>query len=563
LQPIDDPIGAVNAPGADYRTQWPAPESASIPAALPLNLYSIGDVAEWRRDFYWPISQQEIYAIELACFQQLVALIRATPTEVRTVLRIAASCLYTQFNDWCAEMIAAHRLADLAGRYQVQYDNRRAPRGVFLPEAHNIYAFYQGGVPRCDYHGWPRHPSARCSGRFFRCLRSLAGRLYMQNRLSRKGLIGPARNLAVNPNPDTLLYLARRRIRFKYLKSDQFFKRLDPQSIRAFVPARSLVAALWELIGIVEGIFLQYTGAQVNERLRQHFHASLMDLLKVIALDLQYLRSRARRLAQKNIYTGTGGNYFTRVLAAVARENGSHVMGFPHGGSAACIHFPKFALTEMELCDAFLCYDSKERDVNRRYETIDNRVRFCVEPGEQPSLLDCPVPETCRKIDLSRVHTVMCVAPGYFFDRHGSQIIPETVHFEFEVHLIEFFLALGKRVIYKHYSKSAHYSPGFNMFDLFQGRNVVFESRGFSSPEVLAQGDVFVFTKAASTALYEAMTLTHKPIVLFHPDIPRLTREFRDLGRVQIVYLQQDSKNRLRFDPEQFCRDFKCRKQAP
>lgn len=519
---------------------------------FPLNIYSIEDVAAWRKVFFWPLSAKELYSIELAAHEGLLATIRPLPPRSRRALRVASGWLATQITDWAASVITAARLAE---RHDVRpvFTNARKPAEVRVQTTHCVKAIMDGALPRFDYFTpFCKGEGLRRASTAYLRLRQFASRCKQQYQHSPRGFLSD-RLLCFNPNLDTLAYVRHTGEPFRVLPPAVLFPSMTAAKVDDHaVPLSCFADAAWGVAAIVDNCTEKTTGLRPDERLREFFAASVLRLMKMIDLDLEAVSRRRNLLAGKEILTGTGGNYFTRVMSQVAREAGAHVTGFPHGGASSSIHWPKFALSELEMFDTFVVYDPLEASVMLQYETIDNRPDFKLVTSSYPSLLRTNPGKVKPSLDVAAIKTVMYVPPGFFGDRQGAQLMPELVHFDLELRLIEFFLDMGVRVIYKNRAKTLSSGSGFTLLDYFKDRDVVFEDRPFSHPDVLASADIFVFSKAASTALWEAMYMTDKPVVLFHPDIPKLTEPFLAQDRIHFVKIAQDERNRFLFDENDF-----------
>lgn len=528
-------------------------QPAKYETLFPLNIYSIDNISNWRKEFFWPISQKEIYDVELRCASALLETIRSLDKEQQLFLRILCSLIHSQLNDWCAAMIVAQRLGELAlvRRLEISVSSKRKTEDVRMLSSDSVYELLQGREPLEHYVGNALKNPLRNSGQedYVASVKRFLGRLIRQSGDCKKAILWPAQNLAVNANSNTKKYLIREGSIFAHLNVSSFLAPFQDSGC-----AGSALRDISEkVVSILESIYIHYTNESVGIRLYDYFADVISKFLKIVEFDLNTVRKRKNKLADKHLFTGTGGNYFTRIVSLVARENGAYVTGFPHGGGSQCIYFPKFAFTEFETPDEFICYDSAEVEECKKYPT-NNEISFREVKGIEPSILNVEASRNGNRLDLSRIKKIMYVSSGFFNDRQGSQVIPETVLFEFELYLLEYLLGLGKKVVYKNYPKALYLSKTFDLFGYFEDTEIEFERRWFSDPDVLKDIDLLIFAKASSTALYEAMTQTDIPIVLLHLNIPRLTDVFvkQVHKRGFLIKLYQDGRNRIRFRSEDF-----------
>lgn len=143
----------------------------------------------------------------------------------------------------------------------------------------------------------------------------------------------------------------------------------------------------------------------------------------------------------------------------------------------------------------------------------------------------------------------MYVALNYYYDTYAYGMRADIQGMDLQLRIIEFFLRLQKQIVFKNRPKTAMLSEQFNHFGYF-GERVRYTATPFT--RVLHEADLFIFEGVGSTALYEAMSLTDTPIILFKPLVPKCTPAFTEMlqKRCRLIDLHEDQNNRLCFDEQ-------------
>lgn len=522
----------------------------SVKHLFPLWLHAIEDVRGWRPDFFWPLSMAELRDLEGVVLERYLHEARTASGDASLVMRIVSTWVFGRLVDWAAAVVVMQRLQQDHHGLLPFVGGADKVVGHESVDWNKIFSI--GGPPAEeleDFRVYLVSPGALHQRRGL-TVRNMLSRLRLQMRFSPEGMLG-AGNVAVNANPDAFSYLASLGEAFVLCPIHRFFRNYSVQEIASHSLNRASLFVVESIVSLLDDIVSRFGVEPLEERQRRFFQSAVRWLVVLVELDLASARCKASFFREKRVFSGTGGNYFTRLLNAVAQEEGATVMGFQHGGGSSCIYFPKFALTELEFADEFVVYDEKEGEIYKKYSTIKKKTAIMkLVGGGTVSVLGTSKGASKPVADFSLLHTVMYVAPGYFPGRQGAQVIPDLVHLDLEIRIIEYFLQRGVKVIYKKRPKSREQDVEAILRNYFAGQSLFFEDRPFSHQEVMAGADWFVFSKAASTALYEAMKETDKPIVLFHPGIPKLQESFLEQGRIEFVALRQDARNRLVFDAE-------------
>lgn len=537
--------------------------STSVKHFFPLWLHAIEEVRGWRSDFFWPLSMAELRDLEGVVLERYLYEARAASGDASLVMRIISTWVFSRLVDWAAAVVVMQRLQHdhrgllpfvggtdkVVGHESVDWNKIFGIDGPSTEELEDfrVYLVSPGAVRQ----------------RRGLTFRNMISRLRLQMRFSPKGMLGAA-NVAVNANPDAFSYLASRGEAFAICPIHRFFRNYSVQEIASHSLNRACLSVVESIVSLLDEIVSRFGVEPLEKRQRRLFLGALRWLVALVELDLASARHLASFFSHKRVFSGTGGNYFTRLLNAVAQEEGATVMGFQHGGGSSSIYFPKFALTELEFADEFAVYDEKEGEIYKKYSTVKEKTATMkLVGGGTVSVLGTSKGASKPVADFSSLQTVMYVAPGFFPGRQGAQVIPDLVHLDLELRIIEYFLQRGVKVIYKKRPKSREQDVEDILRNYFLGQRLVFEERPFSYQEVMARADWFVFSKAASTALYEAMKETDKPIILFHPGIPKLHESFVGQARIEFVSLRQDVRNRLVFDVQALDRQLNCCHPTP
>ncbi|MFC1822866.1 hypothetical protein ACFL9T_09185 [Thermodesulfobacteriota bacterium] len=297
-------------------------------------------------------------------------------------------------------------------------------------------------------------------------------------------------------------------------------------------------------------LFKETAGPEMPAEISNKFKQMVFKLFLRIESDLEQAREYARELpSEVELLTGTAKHY-VRVMSEAIREHGCQVTGFPHEGGLCGLVLPILSLTEFATCDRFVCFDERDADDYRRYSMI-NTVQFPVERELGQSILNIDVSKLTSSFsfDLKKISNIMYVNSSYWYEKYGYEIYSDTQGFDLQLRILDFLLSLGKSIIFKNRPKTALLNRRYDHFGYFRGR-VEYKDTPFT--QVLDDADLFVFEVVGSTALYEAMTLTEKPILLFKPPLPKCTHEFDSILRKRcfVVEMYEDDKNRLVFNQE-------------
>lgn len=510
---------------------------------VPFNIYSIENMDEWRKSFFYPVSMRVSEIIEVELCKILIDEYRYFKDDLKVCYRIASKHLRAETFNILMKLIVAHEMRGYDG-VEFVLTNHRLPDDVDLPARCNIFELYKGGEDvqfswldlayLDDYHY--SVPLWKKVGR----------RVKSVLRLREIPKVRRMRAAVINPNACTLKYAENHYGNIPYVLYPMDIFRTRWRGRTDHEPEISAFAA--RLASGIDSIFGEVTGSSISRNILQKYEEVVCDYFDRIEFDL----NQARRFCTKlppgiNLYTGTA-KYFTRVVSEAIRERRGRVTGFPHGGGLGGLVLPSLSFVEFATCDRFACLDQREADSYRKYPTI-NDVEFPVIQGLGESILNVDKSrfKTNSGVGLSRVSTIMYVSTGVFYDRFSYGVPSDTQRLELQLKIIDFLLPLDKKIVFKNRPKTAYLGKNYNHLRYF-GDEVEHTVTPFT--QMLDKADLFILEAIGSSALYEAMVLTRTPIILFKLGFPKCTPGFQDVlrKRCYVVDLYEDDRNRLCFD---------------
>jgi len=510
---------------------------------MPFNIYSIKDIDEWRKNFFYPVSMKVGETIEVELCRILIDEYRHFKNDLKVHYRIASKHLCLETFNVLMKLVMAHEMREYDG-VEFILTNHRLPDDVELPARCNTFELYKEGEDiqfswldlayLDDYHY--NVPLWKKVGRRAKSVL----RLREIPRMCR------TRAAVMNPNDCTRKYVMDHYGNIPYVLYPMEIFKTRWRGRTDHEPEISAFAT--RLASAVDSIFGEITGSSVPRKILQKYEKVVCDYFSRIEFDLNQARRFCTKLPHGvNFYTGTA-KYFTRIVSEAVRERGGQVTGFPHGGGLSRLVWPALSFVEFATTDRFACLDQGEADSYRKYPTI-NDVEFPVIKGLGESILNIDRSrfKTNSWVNLSKVSTIMYVSTGFFYDRFDYGVPSDTQRLDLHLKIIDFLLALNKKIILKNRPKTAYLSKEYSHFGYF-GDRVEYMITPFT--QVLDKADLFILEGIGSSALYEAMTLTRTPIILFRLGFPKCTPGFDDLlrKRCYVVDLYEDDRNRLCFD---------------
>ena len=522
-------------------------EGKSVTIRQPFTIYSIDDFASWREHYAYPVSCDMNVQLDKHLSATLLDLYRTVPPEARPHYRIASKPLFYEAFDLILKVLVAEGYRAQKG---VEYflDNHNIPRGAVVPERNTTFEIYQG-VHNPEY----RYLELQYDDRPY--LR-IPFRDRWRNRIGdllkgRDPFFSSAGSvLLMLPNDCVETYVGTHGLRgVRYLRPHRIFRRRSPFEATAGLEgafhaiAESITEAIPHLYSSLGGE--TFPGAILNSVCHR-----IPLLLRRVEDDLQQARAYARKLpAKSELYTGTAKHY-VRVMAEAIRERGGRVTGFPHGGALCLYELACLAFTEFATSDRFACFGEADAACCRQVSTLAP-VEFPVFPemGASPLAVGSCAIGRGETIRLGPDASIMYVFCNLYYDTYGMATRSDTQCLDFQLRALEFLLTLERPVLFKNRPKTATLGPAFNHFGYFAS-NTRLQYMNEPFTEVLHKADLFVFEGVGGGSLYEAMTLTDKPILLFKPNAPQCSPAFEAAleKRCHVIPLRQDERNRYVFD---------------
>ena len=283
------------------------------------------------------------------------------------------------------------------------------------------------------------------------------------------------------------------------------------------------------------------------------FETCIKTLLSSIYIDYGNAKKFVdrKKLYNHTLITGTGGSYSVRILTEALKFYGGRVIATTHGGGAGGFNFPSLVWKEFISCDSFACFSQKDiEDYKSIIMPNINKVNFMLFKGIEDSIFEVP-PLRKEKFSFSKIKTIMHISSAYDYNMFRTSYPVDLLLFDLQLKIIKYFLQFNKKYIFKVRMKSEYFCPiKFNHLGYFSNR-VEYNYKSFT--EVLKNADLFIFESVGSSALWEAMTLTDKPIILFLPPYPKEKKIFWKTiaNRCFVIKQYLDDKNRLNFDPSE------------
>lgn len=488
---------------------------------VPFLYDDIATLACWRERLHWPVAQAEIAAVGAAVPGAILGFAGALVDRgERQVAIVAAGLLGGGFMSLLEAAWASARAARLG------LELRGGPPEMPLL-AHGRRDFkvleYRGpfGVkpaPRAFLRGIAR--TASWTG---------AWRLPL--------VLAAPEAIAVSHNPLLRQAAAERRIAYRHAAN--IVAEARRRGANGGEAAADLIdRALDALLPLVPDL-----GEEHRRRLRESFRARLGNAVARVAADVAALRGARLPL---RLWSGTNGDYATRLVAAEARRRGGRVEVFDHGGATGIAQLAG-STAVIELCTASRFHVATPEMAALLAATEApalaarvNRAEIVGEKGEplfRRSFRDRTGPTGARKRVIYVGH------PYRGLRQFPLASLPDVVYWDFQMHLVELLQKLDVDLLCKPHPEGH-----------FIGRRNPIEALAPTSyrrfEEHLDDADLFLFDAPTSTTFLEALC-TRRPVVLidrFYAINPAVRPAIE--ARCRIVPAHADAQNRLRVDPE-------------
>jgi hypothetical protein len=458
----------------------------------------------------WPITVTDLHRLNGVIVPAVVEATRALPDEdSRTVMTIAAPMinvtLLTVCSAWLTWVKAAHQ--EIAFNFDSPSIVRTLSEGGALDGA---AIFRQVGemVRRAlakQKHSW---------------LRAQAHGLLANRRPSAPW----EKSIGVFNHNQLLQGVARQggQGRFAYLMADRLFaherERQGAAESMSVVQQKALREATRCLLDRVMPTLeemAQTPTIVVREALRE----AVFDYLTEVSSYDAALRRHWRQVPRQ-LWTGAGGNFLTRLARATVRREGGFITGFEHGGGGH-IHadIGPLHIQEFALCDRFVVDTQAKAEIFRgglaREKTLD---------GILPEIVATPAPVASFPLrpgtGAKPPKTVMVVGTAFVGEKQFplQPLLPDPIYIDWQGRLIDGLTAQGFKVLVKQHPEGLRRGK-----PLRRSANGTFLGGRFG--DVMDQADAFVFDYPATSTLWEAIC-SDKPVAFvdhhlaqWHPEV--------------------------------------------
>jgi len=259
----------------------------------------------------------------------------------------------------------------------------------------------------------------------------------------------------------------------------------------------------------------------------------------------------------KQLWTGTGGNTWIRIIRQAVRSNNGIITGHDHSSGDGHWQSNLRNIVEFDCCDRFITF------TNKQVEELENK--FChnlclqeatpvIETINYKNKINSSKTINAKKITYNRNKLISCekikimYVPSFY---PGEKIWieshrPDIVAIDWQARLFYFLKECGFMLIHKPHPGS-HTPPPQIFEDIFQVKTIhdKFE-------KVINYGDVILFDSARTTTFSTALK-NNKPVVLIDFGIHELTRNAKKLLKKRCVIIDgiYDSNGKAQIDWEQ------------
>lgn len=281
-----------------------------------------------------------------------------------------------------------------------------------------------------------------------------------------------------------------------------------------------------------------------TERVASWLHEEASRLISAARWQLD----RVSRLEQlpRYLWSGTGGNYASRLIGQAVISSGGRIRRFSHGGlSAALSTEPRpFTLTELSVCSEYVVPTTKLRDL------VASGPATADLPGETvPKILAGPGDPEFKPVSLGKPRsgrrTVMYVPT--LLRGHHQYLVPDPsdlVNLDWQLRLATIVRDLQVDLICKPHPAGTLGGARHPLEDIANTTYRRFE-------DVISEADVFLLDIATSYTFWKAIS-TDRPVVLANINPIRFNPTVRSLleRRCRIVPVHYDSNNLPQVDKE-------------
>jgi len=489
------------------------------------------------RDYYWPVRQQELIEGAQAILQTFASVLRDLLARGEPDAHIAAVASNIMVSDTIA-IFAARLLA-----------TRLDAAGKTLPSE----ALGDAALWRCAMLG------EQYSGSFaLSLLRKGLSRPPSWRRLIRPfadlvSQVGFPRGpiewvdfdesiVAVTVCPLSRKRAERLKARVYYTPLYEWFYTPSQEELSSSPPRPISPDLRDRLVAPLENLFVRL-GANPARMPPGTFHELFDGVTSWIQFYLRRIQSRPDRLP-KQLWKGSSGIIWARILAEAVRMNGGTVTGFDHGYGANFSELSHFPFVELQGNDVFVTYTEAHADLFRRVGpklTFESRVP-AVE-CESTARAAEPSPPVVDRTP----QTVLYVAPFLSYGRVSSMpLMPPVMALDWQARLLSMLSDIGLSV-----SQKPHPEAPVSTASILESLvGVTTSNERFE--KVMNDYDVLLFDFAPQTCFGAAMR-SNRPVVLIDFGVTTYEPRYFDMlkARCAVVKGWFDQDNRAQVDRDE------------
>lgn len=443
--------------------------------------------------FYWPITREELLAFRDGFLENLCDALRQVPLSDRWGQAIA--------------LLLPHLLGEAMSLYRGHALSRRAradQRALILASASVLTnaiwlgrKIPEGILAKQLQQGFPRPAAWR---QFARASRELATIRAIPWRSLARGTDGIV-TIALGPAIERHARETDERISF--IRIEEWFPPLTSGDASSLDP--QLPGAWRDLVEAALAFGFTAANEAVPESVRHH----IVDWVTSCAysIDCHLTRLAAQpHLLPAELWRGTGGNIWGRILSAACRQSGGRVTGHDHALGVSLFQTTHDSVVEHIACDRFMMWSEKQVELGRR--NLDSRFRV----GQAPKLEALPGKVAMPATDPGNYSSgsgrrLLYVGTIYTDDRLTfTPLHPAPVMVDWEMRLIGELLSSGYQVDIKPHPESVFSPPS----EITRCGAKVVEGR---AEDHFSNYDILLFSECVSTPFFNAIQ-TRQPMVI-------------------------------------------------
>jgi hypothetical protein len=248
-------------------------------------------------------------------------------------------------------------------------------------------------------------------------------------------------------------------------------------------------------------------GDNMPESLQMHLRAWLDEAAPLCRWYLQWLARHPRRLPAQ-LWTGSGGYIFRRILHTAVRRAGGHTWSHDHGSGLGLFNAPDTNLTEFVTPDTFVTFSAVQAAGYRTQQRDEFRMR-----ERWPEIDFVPssdsITEIAQKSDAKLVKNILFVANQY----RGEKMVITPIEFDivavdWQARLFAQLNQLGYNVLFRAHPDSPSAPPA-----AFMHMPGITSATG-SFADALAAADLVIMDYLLTTVLRDIL-FSGKPVVTF------------------------------------------------